>query len=78
MSGRIHTSGEEILKYTEHNHVGDAIKIDAKKAVTQLKMMSKRVELSTQDVLASVSSNFTMAIAGQMPSASCLKRTKST
>lgn len=50
--GQVYLSGNKISKYVGHNnHVPNAAKVEAKKALAILRMTAKRTMLSAEDVL---------------------------
>ena len=49
--GRLHSSGLSVVHTTEHNHVADIAKVEAKEAMARLKNIAKTTQLSTHSVL---------------------------
>ncbi|KAJ3617868.1 hypothetical protein MTP99_006956 [Tenebrio molitor] len=60
--GRVHTMQEEMVRSTSHLHIPDAAKVQAKGAIANMKEMAKQIELSTQAVVANISSGLPPAI----------------
>ncbi|KAF0754421.1 FLYWCH-type zinc finger-containing protein 1 [Aphis craccivora] len=56
--GRLHSSGQSVVHTTEHNHVADIAKVEAKEAMARLKNIAKTTELSTHAVLRTLTSQF--------------------
>lgn len=54
--GRLHTSGDVVLRTTEHNHVPDVGKIEAKEAMEKLKETAKNTQLTTHCVVGTITS----------------------
>jgi hypothetical protein len=73
--GRVHTMQEEMVRSTSHLHIPDAAKVQAKGAIANMKEMAKHIELSTQAVVANISSGLPPASSAQLSSISALKRT---
>jgi len=48
---RLHSSGQNVVRTIEHNHVSDIIKVEAKKTIAILKNIAKTSKLSTYCVL---------------------------
>uniref|UniRef100_H2XZ20 MULE transposase domain-containing protein n=1 Tax=Ciona intestinalis TaxID=7719 RepID=H2XZ20_CIOIN len=73
---RIHTSDGMIVKrLQEHNHAGNQAKVEATGAINKIKNMAVNSQESSQQIIASVMSELSPAVVGQMPSTSCIKRT---
>lgn len=75
---RIHTDENSILSDVtkiSHVHFPDIAKIEAKRAMENLKELAKKTELSTQSVVATVASELNTAVSGQMPGIPLMKRT---
>lgn len=54
--GRLHSSGENVIHITNHNHVADIAKIEAKKAIAKLKYIAKNTQHSTHTVVGTMTS----------------------
>ncbi|XP_072377879.1 uncharacterized protein [Diabrotica undecimpunctata] len=74
-TGRVHTVVDEITKSTEHNHVADTAKIEAKEACNRMKEVAQQLEHSTQGVVSEISQGLSLAATAQLPSVSSLKKT---
>ncbi|CAI6360119.1 unnamed protein product [Macrosiphum euphorbiae] len=72
--GRVHVSNGEIIKYTDHNHIPDISKIEAKIQVNEMKEKARSTCESTHSVLGTIA-QVEMSVAGQLPSIASLKRT---
>ncbi|XP_050063292.1 uncharacterized protein LOC126552625 [Aphis gossypii] len=72
--GRLHSSGQSVVHTTEHNHVADIAKVEAKEAMARLKNIAKLLNF-THSVLGTLTLQTTSNIAGQFPSTTGLKRT---
>uniref|UniRef100_A0A2S2NTJ8 FLYWCH-type zinc finger-containing protein 1 n=1 Tax=Schizaphis graminum TaxID=13262 RepID=A0A2S2NTJ8_SCHGA len=72
---RIHTEENSILSDVtkiSHVHFPDIAKIEAKRAMANLKELAKKTELSTQSIVATVASELNT---GQMPGIPLMKKT---
>ncbi|XP_072384722.1 uncharacterized protein [Diabrotica undecimpunctata] len=74
-TGRVHTVVDEITKSTQHNHVADTAKIEAKEACNRMKEVAQQLEHSTQGVVSEISQGLSLAATAQLPSVSSLKKT---
>lgn len=54
--GRLHSLNEVVMKTTEHNHVPDIGKIEAKEAMEKLKDTAKNTQLTTHSVVGTITS----------------------
>ncbi|KAF0716852.1 Uncharacterized protein FWK35_00029148 [Aphis craccivora] len=66
--GRLHSFGEVVLRTTDHNHVLNKRKIEAKETIENLKETAKNTQLTTHCVV-------TQSVAGQLQSLNRIKRT---
>lgn len=73
---RCHTvDGAVVKKTTNHNHVADAAKIEARKIMADIKNRAVVTQKSTHLIVAATSSEVTGAVAGQLPSVRGIKQT---
>jgi len=56
MSQSTHSSEQSVVHTTEHNHVADIAKVEAKEAMARLKNIAKTTQLSTHSVLGTLTS----------------------
>jgi hypothetical protein len=61
---------EEVVRSTSHLHIPDAAKVQAKGAIANMKEMAKQIELSTQAVVANISSGLPPTSSVQLSSIS--------
>jgi len=54
--GRLHSFGEVVLRTTDHNHVPDIGKIEAKETIEKLKETAKNTQLTTHCVVGTITS----------------------
>ncbi|XP_025192219.1 uncharacterized protein LOC112592404 [Melanaphis sacchari] len=54
--GRLHSSRQNVVHTTEHNHVADIVKAEAKEVMARLKNIAKTSQLSTHSVLGTLTS----------------------
>jgi len=54
--GRLHSFGEVVLHTTDHNHVPDIGKIEAKEVIQKLKETAKNTQLTTHCVVGTITS----------------------
>jgi len=52
----LHSSGENILETTDHKHVADIAKVEAKEAMARLKNIAKTSQLNTLSVIGTLTS----------------------
>ena len=73
---RCHTvDGTVVKNISIHNHVPDAAKIEARKAISEVKHRAANTQESTHQIVATVSAGVTAAAAGQLPSVPAIKQT---
>lgn len=66
-TGRVHTLGEEVVHSTPHLHVAEATKVEAKKAIENMKEIATTlIGASTQVVVAVISANLLLAVSVQL------------
>ncbi|KAM4794914.1 FLYWCH-type zinc finger-containing protein 1 [Rhinophrynus dorsalis] len=72
---RCHTKDGVICKEpSEHNHVPDIAKVEAKRIIGDIKEMAARTKYSTQELVAVTSETATAAVAAQLPALGNLKQ----
>ncbi len=73
---RIHVLNNKYLKtVTEHNHLADVAKVEAKRVMTYCKQQATASQDATSRILQDALSGQSQAVAGALPSVSSMKRT---
>jgi hypothetical protein len=72
--GGCHTVGDHITQRKDHNHAPDPAKVEARRAMNQVKDRALSSQEPTTNVIAYASSSLSQAACGQLPSTSRLAR----
>jgi hypothetical protein len=72
--GGCHTVGDHITQRNDHNHAPDPAKVEARRAMNQIKDRVLSSQEPTTNVIAHASSSLSQAASGQLPSTLTMAR----